>query len=269
MAIDLKRRGFADRITGVDNNPCHLRDAKSAGIIDETASLEEASGLSDLIILALPVDSIKRILPDVLSIAGKNGRVVTDTGSTKGCITAIADAHPNRDCFVAGHPMAGTEYSGPSAAFSGLFDNKSVILCDTEKSSPHALGVVKEMYKTLNMKVLKMKSVPHDISAAYVSHISHIASFALSLCVQEKEKNEKRVLSLAGGGFSSTVRLAASAASTWTPIFEENSSPVLEDLDAYIEQLRSFREHISVSNKEAINDKIHQANKIMNIINSQ
>lgn len=269
MAIDLKRRGFADRVIGVDNKPDHLKTAESEGIIDEAASLEEATGRSDLIILAMPVDSIKRILPEVLNLAGENGKVVTDTGSTKGCITAIADAHPHRDCFVAGHPMAGTENSGPTAAISGLFDNKSAILCDTENSSAHALEVVKRMYRVLNMKVLKMRSAPHDVSAAYVSHISHIASFALSLCVQDKEKNEKRVLSLAGGGFSSTVRLAASAASTWTPIFEENSVPVLEALDAYIEQLLSFREYISAANKDEINGKINQANKIMSIINRQ
>ncbi len=267
MAIDLKRRGFSRHIIGVDNNAGHREVALQQGLIDEAASLEEGVQKAGLVIIATPADAIRQLLPTVLDMTGGTEKVVTDTGSTKGCLAAITANHPRRSQYVAGHPMAGTEHSGPLAAISGLFDNKCVILCDREQSDANAFRLVEKMYNTLNMQIIHMQATPHDVSAAYVSHISHIASFALSLCVQEKEQNEKRIFSLAGGGFTSTVRLAASAASMWTPILSENSTPIIEALDAYIDQLSMFRNHIAKRDSTQINQMIASANKIQEIIN--
>lgn len=266
MAIDLKQRGFAHHIIGVDNNPVHRKVASRKRLADEMLSLEEGVRAADLIILATPLDVIQELLPLVLDRTNGSQQVVTDTGSTKGCLVSAVAGHPNRHQYVPGHPMAGTEQSGPLAAFSGLFDNKCVILCDREQSDTHALSLTEKMYQCLNMQVIHMQSDAHDVSAAYVSHISHIASFALSSCVQEKERNEKHLLSLAGGGFTSTVRLAASDSSMWTPIFTRNSKPVLEALDAYIRHLSLFRDQIARQDSQGIHEMIRAANKIQEII---
>ncbi len=266
MALDMRTRGFAKHIIGVEENRAHQRLCLKRGLVDEFASLETAVGLADLVILATPVDVIRQILPAVLDLTLGNPTVVTDTGSTKACILDTIKDHPNRPRFVAGHPMAGTEYSGPDAAISGLFDQKCAIICNAGDSNPEALAMVEEMYRVLRMQVIRMEASQHDVSAAYVSHISHIVSFALSLCVQEKEQNEKRIMSLAGGGFASTVRLAASASSTWAPIFLENAPPVLEALDAFMGYLQQFRNQIALNDREKISQLIQQANNMQKII---
>jgi prephenate dehydrogenase len=267
LAIDLRNRGFAKHITGVDINSHHATIAKHSNLVDDIDKLENAVEKSDLIILSTPIDSIKKLLPEILDMIKGTDKVITDMGSTKAGMCKLVENHPNRGQFVAAHPMAGTEYSGPLAAISKLFDYKCAIICDKEKSSQQALKVVKKMLNVLNMKVIYMKSQEHDVSAAYVSHISHISSFALSLCVLEKEKDQKRILSLASGGFASTVRLAKSSAEMWTPVFDQNSANVLEVLDTYIEKLKLFRKHIENKNHREITDLIVEANKIQKILN--
>lgn len=266
LAIDLRNRGFAESIIGVDSNPHHATIAKHSKLVDEIDTLEQAVGKSDLIILSTPIDSIKNMLPVLLDLVGGTDKVVTDMGSTKAGMCKLTENHPNRKNYVAAHPMAGTEYSGPLAAIGKLFDYKCAIICDKKKSAPFALKTVKKMFDVLNMKILYMNADEHDVSAAYVSHISHISSFALSLCVLEKEKDEKRILSLASGGFASTVRLAKSSAEMWTPVFEQNATYVLEVLDTYIEKLKLFRTHIEENNHQGINELILEANKIQKVL---
>jgi len=266
LAIDLRKRGFASHIIGVDSDPQHAAIARLGGLSDETDTLENAVQRADLIILATPVDAIGGLLPRVLDLVGETQKVVTDMGSTKAGLAKLLKKHPNRRHYVAAHPMAGTEFSGPLAAMSKLFDYKCAIICDKEKSAPFALKAVRKMFKVLNMKLIYMNSDEHDMSAAYVSHISHISSFALSLCVLEKEKDKKRILSLAGGGFASTVRLAKSSAEMWAPVFEQNSAYVIEVLNTYIEKLQLFREHIEKNQRNEVNGLIREANKIQKIL---
>jgi prephenate dehydrogenase len=267
LAIDLRNRGFAKHITGVDSNPHHATIAKHSKLVDDIDNLENAVEKSDLIILSTPIDAIKKMLPAILDMVTGTDKVITDMGSTKAGMSKLVENHPNRKHYVASHPMAGTEYSGPLAAMSKLFDYKCAIICDKEKSSPQALKVIKKMLNVLNMKVIYMNPQEHDVSAAYVSHISHISSFALSLCVLEKEKDQKRILSLASGGFASTVRLAKSSAEMWTPVFDQNSTYVLEVLDTYIEKLKLFRKHIENKNHKEITNLIIEANKIQKVLN--
>ena len=235
LMIDLRKRGFTDRIIGVESNLQHSNIAQLCGLVDETDSLENAVDRSDLIILSTPVNTIWKMLPGILDRIDGTSKVVTDMGSTKGKIGRVVKNHPARGRYVALHPMAGTEFSGPLAAIGKLFDYKNAIICDPELSDRDALGLAEEMLDVLNMKKVYMNSRDHDVHVAYVSHISHITSFSLALSVLDKEKEEKNITTLAGGGFESTVRLAKSSSETWAPIFLENSKYIIEVLDNYIE----------------------------------
>jgi len=266
MALDLKKREFAQKVIGVDINPQHANIAKLSKLVDDTMELKEAVAQSDLIIIATPIDVTKKLLPEILTLCEGTDKVVTDVGSTKAGILQKVQSHPNRAQYVASHPMAGTEFSGPLAAISRLFDYKTAIICDSESSSSQALKLIEQMYKTLHMKVIFMQSHEHDVSAAYVSHISHISAFALSLAVLEKEKDEKRILDLASGGFASTVRLAKSSAEMWVPVFDQNSDFVLEVLDTYIEKLQRFRKAIDKKDLQQLTALIHESNKIQKIL---
>lgn len=265
--IDLRKRGFADKIIGVDSNIHHENIALLCGLIDETATLENAISKSDLIVLCTPVDSNCSMLPRILDIIGGTSKVVTDMGSTKAGIAAISKGHPNRGRYVAAHPMAGTEYSGPMAAHGRLFDYKTAIICDPEKSDRDAMQLVEKMLDILNMKKVYMNSSEHDIHVAYVSHISHITSFSLALCVLEKEHEAENILALAGGGFDSTVRLAKSSGVTWAPIFAENSKYILEVMDTYIEKMNIFRKMIAEKDITGLKMLMEEANNIQKIIN--
>lgn len=264
MAIDLKKRGFADRVVGVESDHLHAAAALEIGLVDEMVSLDECVAGSDIIVVATPVSAAIRLIPEILDKVDK--QVVTDVCSTKGKINEMVHYHPHRRNFVAAHPMAGTEYSGPWAALPGLFDGRAGIICNAEDSDHRAVEMVTRMYDCLNMRVIYMRAAHHDVHTAYVSHISHITSFALALTVLEKEKNEKNIFDLASGGFSSTVRLAKSNAEMWAPIFSQNKENVLTVLDTYIEKLQAFKTCIADYDEEGVKDLIHKANKIKRII---
>lgn len=265
MAVDLKERGFADRVVGVEQDALHAAAAKDLGLVDEVVDYEECIRTSDIIVVAVPVSVAIRMIPDILDRIGEH-QVVTDVCSTKERINDMVRYHPHRKLFVAAHPMAGTEYSGPWAALPGLFDGRAGIICNAEDSEIRAVDTVKKMYDCLNMRIIFMRAAHHDVHTAYVSHISHITSFALALTVLEKEKNEKNIFDLASGGFSSTVRLAKSNPDMWAPIFSQNKENVLTVLDTYIEKLEEFKKHIAEFDEEGVKSLIRKANKIKRII---
>jgi prephenate dehydrogenase len=267
LVIDLRKRGFADRIIGVDSNMHHQNIALLCGLVDENDTLENAIDKSDLIILTTPVNSNCIMLPVILDRIAGTSKVVTDMGSTKVSIAEVSGNHPARGRYVAAHPLAGTEYSGPLAAVGRLFDYKKAIICDKELSDPDALDLIERMLETLNMRISYMNSGDHDVHVAYISHISHITSFSLALCVLDKEHEEQNILALAGGGFESTVRLAKSNAETWAPIFVENSQPILEVMDTYIDKMNSFRKMIIEKDMEGLKSLMEEANKIRKILN--
>ncbi len=265
MAVDLKQRGFADRVVGVEQDALHAVAAKDLGLVDEIVSYEECVRTSDIVVVAVPVSAAIRMIPDILDRIGEH-QVVTDVCSTKERINEMVRYHPHRKLFVAAHPMAGTEYSGPWAALPGLFDGRAGIICNAEDSDIRAVDSVKKMYDCLNMRIIFMRAAHHDVHTAYISHISHITSFALALTVLEKEKNEKNIFDLASGGFSSTVRLAKSNPDMWAPIFSQNKENVLTVLDTYIEKLEEFKKHIAEFDEEGVKSLIRKANKIKRII---
>ncbi len=267
LMVDLRKRGFADRIIGVDNNVTHRNIALLSGLVDETDTLENAVVRSDLIILSTPVNTNCQMLPEILDLIAGTTKVVTDMGSTKGSIARASKDHRGRGRYVAVHPMAGTEFSGPLAAIGKLFDYKPAIICDRELSDKDALKTIEKMLEVLNMRKVYMNSSDHDVHVAYVSHISHITSFSLALSVLEKEVKEQNILTLAGGGFESTVRLAKSSGDTWAPIFVENAEYILEVMDTYIEKMNSFRKMISENDIEGLKALMEEANKIRKILN--
>lgn len=273
IAIDLKRRGFAETIVGVEADPVNAAAAEKIGLVDKVASLDECVKESDLVVLAIPVGAAVRLLPQVLDkigeIAKSEGdcdKVVIDVCSTKEHLTRSVKYHPMRKNYVATHPMAGTEYSGPWAAMPGLYDGHACIICDSEESSPKAVRLVEDMYMSLNMRLIYMNSSSHDVHTAYVSHISHVSSFALALTVLDKERDEKHIFDLASGGFSSTVRLAKSSPDMWTPILTQNRENVLQVMDTYIEKMNGFRNAIAEGDEDQIRGLIEEANRIRRII---
>ena len=269
MAIDLKRKGFADEVLGVEADPLNAAAAEKIGLVDRTVTVDECLAESDIVVLAVPVGAAVRMLPMVLDRFGElkdETKTVIDVCSTKEQLARCVKYHPQRRQYVATHPMAGTEYSGPWAAMPGLFDGHACIICDSEESSPKAVRKVETLYETLNMRTIYMNSSNHDVHAAYVSHISHVTSFALALTVLDKEKDEKHIFDLASGGFSSTVRLAKSSPDMWTPILSQNRDNVLHVMDTYIEKMQAFRKAIEDGDEEAVRRLIEDANRIRRII---
>lgn len=269
MAIDLKRKGFAQTILGVDADPVNAAAAEKIGLVDRVVSLEECVDQSDVIILAVPVDAALKLLPMVLDRfeqTGAKDKLVMDVCSTKEHLSNSVKYHAKRKMYVASHPMSGTEYSGPWAALPGLFDGRACIICDSDESDRKAVKTVEELYTALNMRVIYMNSSNHDVHTAYISHVSHVISFALAQTVLEKEKDEKHIFDLASGGFSSTVRLAKSGADMWTPILLQNSDNVIRVMDTYMEKLKAFREAIADGDDEAVRELIEDANRIRRII---
>ena len=265
IAIDLKRKGYAQQVLGVEADSVNASAALKIGLVDRIVQVEECVAESDIIILAVPVGAAARLLPQVLDMVDDT-KTVTDVCSTKELLVKTVKDHPMRRRYVASHPMAGTEYSGPWAAMPGLFDGHACIICDPQDSACDAVNLIEDLYTVLNMRTIEMSAANHDVHTAYVSHISHITSFALALTVLDKEKDEKHIFDLASGGFSSTVRLAKSSPDMWTPILSQNRDNILHVMDTYIEKMNAFRHAIADGDEEKVRDLIEDANRIRRII---
>ena len=265
FALALRDRGLAERIEGVEASEEHARRALERGLVDRIVTLEEGLPSADLIVLATPVDTIPLLTVKILNRIAPH-QVVMDTGSIKGELCEVVAMHARRGRFVATHPMWGTEYSGPEAAVHDGFEGRTVVLCDGAESDPDALKLVEDIYRKIGMPIKYMSSEEQDTHTAYVSHISHITSFALALTVLEKEREEEHIFDLAGGGFESTVRLAKSSPETWAPIFMQNKYNVLDVLREHIHQLQIFRRLLEKDDTEGLKQMMQRANRINRII---
>lgn len=264
LAIQLHEKKISSRLIGVEANEEHAAKALELELVDEILPLDEAIRAADVIVLAIPVDSMVSLLPAVLDKIDR--QIVLDLGSTKSQLVEAIKDHPKRGRFSATHPMWGTEYSGPVAAVRGAYENKAVILCNPEQTDADVMEWVRHMFTKIGMRQLEMEAQAHDLHAAYVSHISHITSFALANTVLEKEKEENAIFELASAGFESTVRLAKSNPAMWVPIFLQNKVNVLDVLNEHIEQLKKFRDSIRDDKTEELRALIEEANKIRRII---
>jgi prephenate dehydrogenase len=265
FSLALKDHKLVKKVIGVSRTGATAQRALELGIIDEVLSLEEAVKQSDLIYLAIPVDVTLPVMKTILDIMNKD-QIVVDAGSTKQALCKLVSNHPNRSRFVASHPMWGTEYSGPDAAVHDAFRGRTCVICEREKSDPDALAQVEKAYSVLGMSLVNMDAESHDVHAAYVSHISHITSFALANTVLEKEREEDAIFELAGGGFESTVRLAKSSPAMWGPIFKQNRENVLDVLNEHIMQLRKFKSCLEKENYDYLQELMENANKIRRIL---
>jgi prephenate dehydrogenase len=265
FALAMKEKGFARKVIGVSRTEASIIKAKALGIIDEALPLEEAVAQSDLIYVAIPVDATLPMMERIMNLV-TDKQIVADAGSTKFVLCDALTKHPMRKRFVATHPMWGTEYSGPEAAVRGAFEGRACVICEKEKSDSDAVDIVENIYKALGMHIVYMDARSHDVHAAYISHISHITSFALANTVLEKEKEEDAIFELAGGGFESTVRLAKSNPAMWAPIFMQNRENVLDVLNEHITQLRKFKASLEKENLEYLTELMENANKIKRIL---
>lgn len=252
-------------VCGVDKDEQALQKAKALGIIHSIKPLKEAVAEADVVAIGIPVDVLVNLLPEILD-ACKEDALVIDFGSTKNAICAFVTDHSKRANFVAAHPIAGTEYSGPEAAFASLFEQKVMIVCEEEKSGPEQLALFKELCQMLDMRLTSMNPAEHDLHLAFVSHLSHVTSFALSQAVMQKEKSEQRIFDMAGSGFASTVRLAKSSPEMWSPIFLQNREHLLEGLTTYIDQLEQFKTLLENEDAQGMKAYMKEANKIREIV---
>lgn len=266
LGLELRSDSRFSRITGIDISEENTRQAVQLGLIDSWSSLDEGLALADVVLLAVPVNVIAQLISEVLERTSPDA-VIIDTGSTKAAICKSVQHHPKRGRFVAAHPIAGTENSGPSAAFSGLFRGKMNIVCEKERTDEDALKLALDIFSLAGMHTIFMDPDEHDRHLAYVSHLSHVSSFLLGQTVLDIEQNEKHIAMLAGSGFASTVRLAKSSPAMWAPIFEQNREYLSQALQEYILHLQRFQYHLMKGNTNELYSIMQQANEIRRILN--
>ena len=264
FAIDIRKLFPKSTIIGIDMSEIHLQKALELKLIDEISTVSKINN-PYIIAISVPVKSILNILPIVLKFVNNNSLVI-DFGSTKKSICQIVKGHPNRQNFLATHPIAGTEFSGPTAAHAGLFEGKNIIICDKDKTDKSKLELGLKIFNLMKMKISYMDSDSHDKHIAYVSHLSHISSFMLGKTVIDEEKNEKNIFDMAGSGFESTVRLAKSSPEMWTDIFEDNKKNIIKSLDDYIKNLAHINSLIKKDKFEDVKSQLKSANYIKTIL---
>ncbi|GAA4277135.1 prephenate dehydrogenase [Aquimarina mytili] len=264
FTIDIKASFNEATIFGIDRSEENLDKALSLGLIDQKSSFDNLDE-ADVVIVAIPVDATVELLPVVLDKIN-DSCLVFDVGSTKKKLCEIISEHPKRRNYLATHPIAGTEFSGPQAAIANLYRGKTNIICEVEKTAFKLQERGMEIFSRLGMRIRYMDPASHDKHIAYVSHLSHISSFMLGKTVIEKEKNERDIFDMAGSGFASTVRLAKSSPAMWAPIFKQNKDNVVETLEEYIANLTQFKELIENDDFDTIYNEMKDTNHIKTIL---
>ena len=265
LALALKEKGFSNHITGVDENPEHCKEALTLSLVNEIKSLKEAITSANIIVVATPVSASIEIISSALDTMN-NEQIIIDLGSTKGELCDRLSNHPKRAQYVAAHPIAGTENSGPQSAIRNLYEDKKVVICEKNESTDEALSLALKMFNTIGMSVVFMSPKEHDKHLAYISHLSHISSFALGLTVLDLEKDEKNIFNLAGSGFSSTARLAKSSPKMWESIVTQNKTHLLPAINAYIKHLEQLKSDVEANNSKSLINSMKKANEIRKII---
>ncbi len=262
LALEFKNN---HTVYGIDTNIDHQKQALNLGLVEKIITLSDIVNI-DVVIIAVPVNIAPNLTSKVLDLINDNA-LVFDVGSTKEAVCKEIKNHAKRQNFIATHPIAGTEFSGPTAAIKNLFYNKVNIICEQNSSAKAQIEKLKTLLRPLNMRLVYMDSATqHDKHIAYVSHLSHISSFMLGKTVLEIEKEEDTILNMAGSGFESTVRLAKSSPVTWTPIFMQNKKNIVRALDEYISNLQSFKEMLENNEEQQIFNTIQETNHIKKIL---
>jgi len=252
------------QIYGSNRSETNLQKSLDLGLIDYRLD-DSMIKQMDIILLAIPVDGAMDRLVDLLDEVNDNA-LIMDFGSTKTAICQQVALHSKRGQFLATHPIAGTEYSGPDSALSNLFEDKIQILCEIHKTRPDLLEWAQDWFKKIGMKLREMDPVEHDQHITYVSHLSHITSYMLGKTVMEKEKDQSAIFDMAGSGFSSTVRLAKSSPNMWVPIFKQNKENISKTLSQYINNLNQFKQLLDADKFDELHEQILEINKIRLIL---
>jgi len=252
-------------VYGIDTNLKHQKKALQLGLVKKIISLEEVFKM-DVVIIAVPVNIAPELTKKVLGLITDNA-LVFDVGSTKEQICNSVNNHAKRSNFIATHPIAGTEFSGPDAAIKNLFTKKVNIICEQHLSDKKQILKLITLLQPLQMRIVYMDSAKkHDKHIAYVSHLSHISSFMLGKTVLEIEKEEATIFNMAGSGFESTVRLAKSSPKTWTPIFIQNKKHIIKSLEEYINNLETFKKQLLQESDTEIYQTLQATNSIKQIL---
>ena len=264
LALSAKEHIPDVEIYGSNRSETNLQKSLDLGLIDFRLD-DSMIKQMDIILLAIPVDGAMDRLVDLLDEVNDNA-LIMDFGSTKTAICQQVALHSKRGQFLATHPIAGTEYSGPAAALSDLFKDKIQILCEIHKTRPDLLEWAQDWFKKIGMKLREMDPVEHDQHITYVSHLSHITSYMLGKTVMEKEKDQSAIFDMAGSGFSSTVRLAKSSPNMWVPIFKQNKENISKTLSQYINNLNQFKQLLDADKFDELHEQILEINKIRLIL---
>ncbi|MEM8929360.1 MAG: prephenate dehydrogenase [Bacteroidota bacterium] len=264
FAKGIKRLYPESNIIGFDSNESHLKEALALGLIDEKGN-DSTISAAEMVLVTIPVDVLVKELPIILNEINDDC-VVIDAGSTKALLCTTVEDHPKRRNYLSCHPIAGTEFSGPSAAFDGLYEGKTNIICEVEKTAFKLQEKALNLFQQLGMRIRYMNPKAHDKHIAYVSHLSHISSFMLGKTVIEEERNERDIFDMAGSGFESTVRLAKSSPDMWTPIFEQNRANVIKSLEEYIKNLQAFKRMMEEDDFAGIYNEMNNTNRIQQIL---
>lgn len=254
LARDLRAMGLTQRLVGWNRTPARAERALELGLVDETVkTLDALVDACDLIVLATPVDVLVQTLPGVLDRL-RPEQIVIDVGSTKVALTTAITHHPKRKQFIACHPMAGTEKSGPDAAVDNLFRNRFCLLINPAESDSEALCRVSAMWSQVGAVLATMSAEEHDKTAALLSHMPHVLAYALLRTIKEAERNQALNARFAGGGLASMTRIAHSPISMWRPIFKQNKQALIASIDTFMEHLKLFRDVIEQDDDERLSE---------------
>ncbi|MEM9325127.1 MAG: prephenate dehydrogenase [Bacteroidota bacterium] len=266
FALSLSRSPSDYQLGGWDDNPQHLQEALEANLVAKTfSSMEEGIRWAEAIILAVPISAITELLPSLLDCMTEE-QFVVDFGSTKSSICSSVRQHKLRHRYLAAHPIAGTEYSGPRAAFATLYESKVMIVCEAEQADAEVLQSFEKMCALSKMKMVYMEADEHDRHLAYISHLSHVVAYSLSHVVLQKEKDGDVILELAGSGLASTVRLAKSSPEMWTPIFLDNKRPLMDGVGELQRSLTRLNDLIRDHDEAAVFEFLKEGRKIRKIL---
>lgn len=248
-------------VLGFDRNQKHREDALKLKLVDEVVSFKDIEKV-DILFLAIPVEGIISTINNFQNL-NKNITII-DMGSTK---KKIVDSIPTniRENFVASHPMAGTEKTGPTAGFSTLYKDRVVVLCDIENSGKKQIQDSKNIFEYLEMNILYMNSTEHDMHTAWISHLPHLISFSLANSVMAQEKRDD-ILNLSAGGFRDMSRLAKSSPNMWRDIFQQNRDNVLDSIDHFQKELDEFKQMITDKKWEILEERMRSANRLHKIL---
>jgi len=234
------------------------------GLVDEISTLKEAAKEADVIILAIPIRGIISALKELSAYDLKEGSTIIDFGSTKE--TIIKECPKNiRKNLVASHPMAGTEYSGPSAAIADLYKNRIMVVCNIEDSGKEQVKRAFDIFNFLEMKIKTMDASEHDRHAAFISHMPHIVSFSIANAVLKQEDKE-HIVTLAAGGFRDMSRLAKSNPHMWRDIFKENKKNLLDSIEAFKSELKKAKDLIENEKRDELYEWMKTGNELHKIM---